>query len=394
MPFQERATALPSLFSVAEHPNGSSRATLTPRITVLVTLYDCAREVPDLVEMILAQRHPEYGERQNWMRTIFIEDGSGDATLRILEQTLAAKGNPPEIRVRANAKNLGLSASLNAALRECETEYVLTCQCDCRFGSPAYVAEMLALLEGRPNAGAITGQPMANQPIHFKEKINLVENIQDILPSPTLTGDDRSRELLYTGFAEGRADGFRLDAMRAAGYYDTTLRVSGEDQVLSGRFRELGYDVYQAPGLGYFMSLSSQQDSVRGMLRKQYIWGKTHPYILLRARETLSGVFGRKAGSNRRLRVLLRASQAASVLAYAVAAAAVLAKKPGWALLIVAGVLLLKALIFQKHVRRVKMNAAEVAYLAALQPAFDLVYVLGLARGLISLVKRTPGDNI
>jgi GT2 family glycosyltransferase len=383
-----------SSIPVQEGKNGVARIAVAPKVTVLVTLYDAARDVTELVEMILAQRHPDYEEQGDWLRAVFIDDCSRDATLRVLEEALAARANPAQVRVQANSRNLGLAASLNGALRECDTEYVLTCQCDCRFGSQTYVADMLALLARWPDAAAITGQPTSNQPIPLKEKINLVENIQDILPREQAAHVHEVRELIYTGFAEGRADGFRLKAMQSAGYYDTTLRISGEDQVLSGRLRELGYNVYQAPNLAYVMSLSSQQDSIGGMLRKQYIWGKTHPYILLRARETLSGVIGKKAGSNRRLRVLLRTSQVAATLAYLALPAAFLLSSPEMGFGILAGLVLMKGLIFQKHVRRVGMSISLLALFAALQPAFDLCYTFGLARGLIALASKAPGENI
>lgn len=384
-----------SPLSVLEKTNGvAHRAPPAPLITVIVTLYDSERAVPELVEMLLAQRHPDFAAQEDWLRAVFVDDCSRDATLDVLEAALAARGRPPHVRVLPHSENLGLSASLNEALRGVETEYVLTCQCDCRFGSDTYVADMLSLLEGRPDAAAITGQPEANQPIPLKEKINLVENIQDILPYGRARRVDERRDLAYTGFAEGRADGFRVEAMRSAGYYDTALRISGEDQVLSGRFRELGYNVYQAPGLTYTLSLSSQQDTIRGMLRKQYTWGKTHPYILFRAHETLSGVIGKRAGSNRRLRVLLRTSQVVATVGYLTLPFAVAASGYSLGAAILSGIVVMKVLIFQKHARRVRMNVLQVGLLAMLQPAFDFAYTFGLARGLFALAKRTPGEQI
>ena len=47
------------------------------------------------------------------------------------------------------------------------------------------------------------------------------------------------------------------------GFYDTHLRVAGEDQVLVARLRERGYEVYQAPRLVYHLSVSGGQDTVR-----------------------------------------------------------------------------------------------------------------------------------
>jgi len=371
------------------------RATPTSaQVTVAVLLYNAAADVVELVEMVLAQRHAEHGERSDWLQVIFVDDCSKDATLQVLHRALEEKGRPPHIRVMENASNLGLAATLNRVMRACSTQYVVTCQCDCRFGSPAYVADMLALFEKHPDAAAITGQPILNQPASLQEKIYLVENIQDILPRKERASVEEQPELIYAGFAEGRADGFRLEVVQAAGYYDTTLRVSGEDQVLSGRFRELGYNVYQATRLTYVLSLSSEQDTLQGLLRKQYTYGKTHPYILMRAHETLSGVIGKRAGSNRRHRVVLRTSQVLSSAGYIALLGLFLSFHAALGVGVLLSLLVAKGLIFRQHLTRVPMSFKEFGLFFALQPAFDVYYTIGVLRGLIGLASRTPGASI
>jgi len=358
------------------------------KISLIITLFNAATNVVDLVDMVLAQVRPDHPNEPDWFDAIFIDDCSSDATVAILELVLAARGNPSHIRVQKNSQNLGLAETLNRTLRVCETEYVLTLQYDCRFGSTTFIAEMLSLMERYPDAAAITGQPASRTQIPFEEKVNLIENIQDIFPPQELRHVQDPEELIYTGFAEGRCDAFRLKAIRDAGYYDTSLRVSGEDQVLSGRFRELGYNVYQAPKLVYFLSLSSEQSSIRRLLVKQHLYGKTHPYILLRARETFSGVFGKRAGRNRRMRVILRASQVLSTGGYLAAAALLAMAWTAAALAILGGLVVVKALLFQKYLRHIKMTGSEFALFAALQPAFDVCYTIGLARGFLHLLQK------
>lgn len=373
------------LEDVEPRVDSTLRPQTSGKFTAIVTLYNAAAHAIDLVDMMLAQQHPDYPNQQDWLRVLFIDDGSPDATVRILELALAERGNPQHIQVYRNRKNLGLARSLNRALHLCATEYVLTCQYDCRFGSSHYLADMLSLLERHPDAAAIAGRPTPSAPIPFEQKLNLVENVIDILPPQELPDIRGSQELVYSGFAEGRCDGFRLSAIRDAGYYDVNLRISGEDQVLSGRFRELGYNVYQAPRLVYLMSLSSEQDSIRRLLLKQHLYGKTHPYILLRARETFSGLIGKKAGRNRRARVVLRASQVLSTLGY-VAALALLPFSWTAALGILASLALMKVLVFQKHSRHMRMTGPELLFFAALQPAFDVCYTAGLTQGLLYLI--------
>ena len=124
---------------------------------------------------------------------------------------------------------------------------------------------MLALIEAHPRAAAITGQPglPPGARLPFVEKLNVVANLMVIFPA------DTANELIPVGFAEGRCDVFRVEALREAGLYDTRLRVSGEDQVLAAKLREKGYEVYQAPGLTYHLSVSAEQDSALKILRHQ-----------------------------------------------------------------------------------------------------------------------------
>ena len=149
---------------------------------------------------------------------------------------------------------------------------------------------MLDLIEAHPRAAAITGQPELppGARLPFAEKLNVVANLMDIFPA------DTAKELVPVGFAEGRCDVFRVEALRQVGLYDTQLRVSGEDQVLAAKLREKGYEIYQAPRLVYHLSVSAEQDSVAKILRHQRLFGRTTPYIVLAVPGSRDGLVGRK----------------------------------------------------------------------------------------------------
>ncbi|PYQ15485.1 MAG: hypothetical protein DMF79_19690, partial [Acidobacteria bacterium] len=252
------------------------------RITVVFLLYRAASEVPGLVETLVRQKHPRLPEQSEWLEALFMDDASGDDTPRVLEETLRKIGAPAHYRFVPNPRNLGLAATLNKALGLVRTPYVLTCHLDCRFGREDYVAAMLDLLERHPRAAAITGQPVLRDPreMPFAEKLNVVANLMDLFPA------DTREELVPVGFAEGRCDAFRLEALAAVGFYDPTLRTAGEDQVLAAKLRAKGYEVYQAPDLPYRLSVSGEQDTVFRLARHQWLFGLAHPYILMRTRGT------------------------------------------------------------------------------------------------------------
>jgi hypothetical protein len=309
---------------------------------------------------------------------MFVDNGSTDDTGRILAEEVAKAGSPAHWRIVTNSPNLGYAGAVNKAFRLADTPYALTCHCDCLFGSEEYVATLLELLERHPKAAAITGQPAfpAGRPLPFAEKVNLVANLMDVFPVET------SEELVPVGFAEGRCDAFRLQAVEAAGYYDTSHHSAGEDQILSARMRAAGYEVYQAPRLSYLLSVSAEQDTVGKLVRHTELFGEKHPILILRGGAG-AGALGGPAGANRRARSLLRFSHLAAVVAYlALPLGLVAGVSPFVAGLPLAAVAALKAWLFARHLRAVRFSARELVKFVLLQPVLDAVYTWGFVRGL------------
>jgi GT2 family glycosyltransferase len=350
----------------------------TNRITVVFLLYHAPRFVAGLVDAISRQRHARLASPADWLRVMFVDNGSTDDTGRLLAEAVAKAGSPPHWQIVTNTPNLGYAGAVNKAFRLAETPYALTCHCDCLFGSEEYVATMLDLLDRHPEAAAVTGQPAfpEGQPLPFAEKANLVANLMDIFPVAT------ADELVPVGFAEGRCDAFRLDAVRAAGYYDTSHHSAGEDQILSAKMRAAGYEVYQAPRLRYLLSVSDEQDTVSKLVRHTELFGEKHPILILRG-GARAGAVGGPAGANRRARSLLRLSHLAAVAAWIFLPAALLAGVPPLvAALPLAAVALLKLSLFARHLRVVRFSLAELLAFLFLQPVLDFAYTWGFVRGL------------
>ena len=359
----------------------------TARVTVVFLLYNAARTVPRLASALARQSRPHVPAQCRWLEAIFADDASRDDTRLELERTLSEHGRPEHWRVMLNPENLGLAATLNRAFSLARTPYVLSCHLDCLFGDELYVSRMIDLMDGHPDAGAITGKPAVPPgELRFAERVNLVANLMDVLPPRT------SAELVPVGFAEGRCDIFRRAAVESAGFYDTTLRTAGEDQVLAARLRAAGFEIYQAPRLRYVLSVSDEQDTIGKLCRHQRLFGRAHPYILLRTPRTSAGVAGRIAGSNRNSRLLLRVQQIGStallLLAVGLAWRGVPAVASVFPLLVLAAV---KLALFHQHFAAVAMPPRQRLAFFALQPLLDASYTLGVAQGLLRLT--LPGRS-
>jgi glycosyltransferase involved in cell wall biosynthesis len=359
---------------------------VTPQVTVVFLLYNAEKSIPMLVEALAQQRHKDVPRQDMWLSAIFMDDGSRDHSAEVLDRCLSEKSRPVNWRSMRNGMNLGLAATLNKVLELVRTPWVLSCHCDCEFGTDTYVARMVDLITARDDAAAITGKPTMHpqRVLPFAERANLVANLMDILPP------EKEGELLPVGFAEGRCDIFRVEALRAVGFYETTLRTAGEDQVLAARLRQKGYEIYRAPHLPYYLSVSGEQDSLRKLARHQRLFGRAHPYILLRTRQASAGVTGRHAGSNRRLRMLLRVQQLLAAGASFGMVAALLCGALWVAVALLGAVSFGKFILFRRHLRLVSFQGMERVRFAAVQPVLDFSYTLGLLQGLVRVLTSTP----
>ena len=271
-------------------PDGNGAA--GARITVVFPLYRAAEAVPGLVAAVARQRPPADADPARWVEVIFMDDASGDDTVGRLRQELNATAAAVPVRVVENERNVGLARSLNRALGMVETDYVLTCHGDCRFGSEDYVARAADLLDRNPDVAVVSGQSIADVEAGLSrvEKVYLAANLMDVFP-------DGEEELVPVGFAEGRCDGFRMAALESAGFYDTTLRTAGEDQVLASRMRADGYRVCRAPGLRYFLSVSTAQDSLLKLVQHAQLFGASTPTSYSSTGGRCRGRLGRRPGA-------------------------------------------------------------------------------------------------
>jgi len=364
----------------------------TPAVTVIFPLYHAAGKVDAMVDALAAQVDPAHADQRAWLEAVFIDNASADDTAERVRAAFARHGNPGNWRLVVNPSNLGLAGSLNRAFSLARAPLAVTCHADCRFGRADYVARMVAHFASHPRAAAITGHPTVEpgQPVPLAEQFNLITNLMDILPP-----DSDADVLEPTGFAEGRCDGFRVAALAEVGFYDTRVRLAGEDQLLAARLRARGWSIHKAPALPYIMSLSAQQDSLWKLMRHQRMFGRTHPFLVLANRGTVAGIAGEAAGGNRQSRMVLRLVQAAGAAAYVNVPLCLAIGAPAlcW-LLPLLGVFGAKLWLFRRHFAAVAPGPSRGLAVWLLQIPADLAYTAGLLQGLWILLRRDPNTEI
>ncbi len=85
-----------------------------PKVSVLMSVFNCQDYVGQAIESILSQTFKDF-------EFIIIDDGSKDKTKDIL---LAWAEKDPRIKVVANPENIGLTKSLNKAIKMAQGEYL------------------------------------------------------------------------------------------------------------------------------------------------------------------------------------------------------------------------------------------------------------------------------
>lgn len=121
---------------------------MTPRVTAVIGAYDSARTLRRAIDAILGQTVRD-------LELIVVDDGSHDDSVRIARE--AAAGDD-RVRVLDMGRNVGIAASLNAAIREARAPVVAIQDAD-DVSAPERFERQLAVLDARPEV-AVVGSRM------------------------------------------------------------------------------------------------------------------------------------------------------------------------------------------------------------------------------------------
>ncbi|TFH53721.1 MAG: glycosyltransferase, partial [Candidatus Zixiibacteriota bacterium] len=114
----------------------------TPKITVLMPLFNGERFVREAVESILSQTLTDF-------EFLIIDDGSTDRSVEIVSSYI-----DPRIRLVTNAENLGITATLNRGIDLAAGVYIARMDCD-DVGLPTRLAEEVAYLDRNPDCAMV-----------------------------------------------------------------------------------------------------------------------------------------------------------------------------------------------------------------------------------------------
>ncbi len=115
---------------------------MSPKISVIMSVYNGARHLREAVESILTQTFTDF-------EFLIVDDCSSDNSPQILKE-YALKDS--RVRVITNEFNLGLTKNLNKLIRESKGEYLARFDCD-DISLPKRFEEQVAFLDKNKNFG-------------------------------------------------------------------------------------------------------------------------------------------------------------------------------------------------------------------------------------------------
>jgi len=177
-----------------------------PQVTVVMSVYNGARYVRQAIDSILNQTFTD-------LELIVVNDGSTDDTARIL-----ASYTDERLVLLENESNIGLTRSLNKALRIARGEYIARQDAD-DFSLPERLARQVAYLEAHPRTGF-----MGTTAIWIDETGKTLQ----VWHQPTTNPEIQERLLWYCPLMHGSVMMRRRALAEVGGKYTEDMR-TGQD---------------------------------------------------------------------------------------------------------------------------------------------------------------------
>ncbi|HEX3703083.1 MAG TPA: glycosyltransferase family A protein [Vicinamibacterales bacterium] len=175
-------------------------------VSVIMPAYNVAPYLPSAIDSVLAQTYRDF-------ELVVVNDGSTDDTLAIAESYQAR--HPDRVRV-VSQNNRGLAAARNSGLRASTGAVFALLDSDDAW-MPAYLAEQMRVLDGRPDVAIVTGNafdrggPQDGQP---------ARPMPDDRPAPHLV------EILLDEYAVFIMSVFRREVVDCIGGFDESFRTN------------------------------------------------------------------------------------------------------------------------------------------------------------------------
>lgn len=202
---------------------------MKPKVTIGVCVKDCEKSINDAIDSIISQDYPH-----RLMEVIFVDDGSTDRTLSIIEN-YAQKIDIQTKIFRQEWKGLGISR--NVVVDNSSGDFIIWVDGDMVL-SRDFVRRQVEFMERNPSIGIAKGKYALSSGPSLASTLEIYSRAADKMTDFNM---NKSKSM-GTG-----ACIYRLEAVRQAGGFDENLKGYGEDWDIECKVREAGWSLQTTP---------------------------------------------------------------------------------------------------------------------------------------------------
>lgn len=203
-------------------------------VTIGICVRNCEKTIAQVIESIMSQDFPH-----DQMEVIFVDDGSCDKTLQIIN-SFAPKMDFG-FRILSNGWR-GLGTARQTVLNHANGKYIIWVDGD-TFLSTDYVRKQVNFMERNPKVGIANGMCWNPKKMSKLKNLSLVAFLEWMgFVAVDINYGGRSFEKL-----PGTAGSiYRVEALKSVGGFDERIKGAGEDLDAAFRIRKSGWQIYLA----------------------------------------------------------------------------------------------------------------------------------------------------
>ncbi len=231
-----------------------------PMVSVLIPCFNEEDNLEDSIPHLLRLNYPNY-------ELVFIDDGSRDATLEIIEKWAAREHKI----VALTQSNSGKAAAMNNGLKHAHGRYIVGIDGDAVLDYHA-LDYIVQTLEANPMLGAVTGNPRVRNRSTVLGKLQVAEF------SSIIGLIKRSQSIMGTLFTvSGVIVGLRKDVIEKVGGWSTNMITDDID--VSWKIQTAGHNIaYEPRALCWVL----MPETLRGLYKQRLRWAQGGAEVVLK----------------------------------------------------------------------------------------------------------------
>ena len=231
-----------------------------PMVSVLIPCFNEEDNLEDSIPHLLRLNYPNY-------ELVFIDDGSRDATLEIIEKWAARE----QKIVALTQSNSGKAAAMNNGLKHARGQYIVGIDGDAVLDYHA-LDYIVQTLEANPMLGAVTGNPRVRNRSTVLGKLQVAEF------SSIIGLIKRSQSIMGTLFTvSGVIVGLRKEVIEKVGGWSTNMITDDID--VSWKIQTAGHNIaYEPRALCWVL----MPETLRGLYKQRLRWAQGGAEVVLK----------------------------------------------------------------------------------------------------------------